>query len=105
MRSLITLLAVLLFTTGALADPEVEWVDLNRANVSELCTLPGVGPKRAQSIIDYREKRRFTRVSQLLNIRGIGRKTLRRLRPLVVVQPRSLKAKPRPRATPARKAR
>lgn len=61
-------------------------VDMNSADVKTLTTLPGIGQKRAESIINYRQRRPFTRVSQLLNIRGIGRKTLRRLRPLIVVQ-------------------
>ena len=61
-------------------------VNMNTADVKTLTTLPGIGQKRAESIVHYRSKRPFTRVSQLLNIRGIGRKTLRRLRPLIVVQ-------------------
>ena len=56
-------------------------IDLNESTVSELQTLRGVGQKRAEAIVAYRERRPFTRVSQLLNIRGIGKKTLRRLRP------------------------
>jgi competence protein ComEA len=71
-------------------------VDLNGASVDELCELPGIGPKKAAAIVEQRQRRRFTRVSQLLLVRGIGRKTLAKLRPLVKVGP--------PPRMPARKA-
>ncbi len=61
-------------------------LDLNRATIDELCTLPGIGRKRAQTIVDYRKRRPFTRLTQLLRVRGIGKKTLRRLKPLVHVE-------------------
>ncbi len=61
-------------------------LDINRASVDELCTLPGIGRKRAQTIVEYRKRRPFTRLTQLLRVRGIGKKTLRRLKPLVHVE-------------------
>lgn len=63
-------------------------LDLNAATESELQQLPGVGPARARAIVALRNRKgRFRRVSQLLRVRGIGRATLRRLRPLLVVGP------------------
>jgi competence protein ComEA len=62
-------------------------VDLNEATVEQLSGLPGIGPKKAGAIIAYREQHRFTRVTQLLEVRGIGKKTLERLRPHVRVKP------------------
>ncbi len=61
-------------------------VDLNSAGADELCTLPGIGPKKAEAILAFRSKRPFTRVTQLLEVKGIGKRTLDRLRPLVVVR-------------------
>jgi len=59
-------------------------VDLNRAGVAELETLPGVGPATARRIIEARGVRgRFDRIEDLLAIPGIGPVTLERLRPLV----------------------
>lgn len=62
-------------------------LDLNRATAAELETLPGIGPKRAQDIINYRRIQPFVTVDDLTNIRGIGPKTLESLRPLVTVVP------------------
>lgn len=48
-------------------------VSLNQATASDLVTLPGVGEKTAQSIIQYRETTGgFTSVDDLLNVKGIG---------------------------------
>ena len=58
----------------------VDVVDLNQASAVELCTLPGIGPKKAEAILALRNKRAFTRVTQLLQVKGIGPKTLARLK-------------------------
>jgi competence protein ComEA len=61
-------------------------VDLNAASVTELDTLPRIGPAMAQRIVDWREANgRFTSVEDLLAVPGIGDKMLETLRPLVTV--------------------
>jgi competence protein ComEA len=61
-------------------------IDLNRASVEELETLPGIGPARAADIVAWRERwGEFERVEQLGDVPGIGRKTLAGLRGLVTV--------------------
>ena len=61
-------------------------VILNEATVAELSTLKGVGEKRAQAIVDLREKLGgFKKSSDLLRIRGIGWKSLQKLKAAVVV--------------------
>ena len=65
-------------------------VDLNRASAEELMTLPGVGPAKARAILAFREAHGgFTSLSQLLRIKGFGRATLRRLRPLLTLSAQS----------------
>ena len=60
--------------------------DLNRASEEELQKLPRVGPVMARRIVQYRQKiGQFRSVEQLLEVKGIGRKTLERLRPYVYV--------------------
>jgi competence protein ComEA len=67
----------------ATATPE-EPVVLNVAAEADLRRLPGIGAKRADAILALRARLgRFRAVEDLLKVRGIGRATLRRLRPLV----------------------
>lgn len=59
-------------------------VYLNEATVDDLRRLPGIGEKRALAVLDLRRKLgRFKQVEDLLRVKGIGRSTLRKLRPLV----------------------
>jgi competence ComEA-like helix-hairpin-helix protein len=61
-------------------------IDLNRAGLAELTSLPGIGQKRAEAILAFRTSHGgFHSVSQLLQIKGIGRAMLRRLRLLVTI--------------------
>ena len=64
-----------------------EPLDLNSAPASELMKLPGVGPARAGEIIRYRIVHGFRRKADLLRIKGIGRRTYKKLKPLVEVRP------------------
>lgn len=61
-------------------------VDLNRAGLAELETLPGVGEVTAAAIVAYREERGpFTDVDDLLAVSGIGDAKLETLRPHVTL--------------------
>jgi len=67
-------------------EPLQKRIDVNQAGTEELRTLPGIGPALAQRIIDSRAgDGPFASVEDLLRVRGIGPKTLARLRPLVRV--------------------
>jgi comEA protein len=62
-------------------------IDINSAEWPELTLLPGVGETRAQHIIDYRTQHGpFRSVDELLNVTGIGPKTLDRLRRYVTAR-------------------
>jgi comEA protein len=59
-------------------------LDLNQATLQELDRLPGIGPQKAQLIIEYREAHGgFKAVEELLNVSGIGEKTYSALRQYV----------------------
>jgi DNA uptake protein ComE-like DNA-binding protein len=57
-------------------------LDLNEADEAELTLLPRIGNTLADQIVEYRTNHNgFRSVDELLNIKGIGPKTLDRLRP------------------------
>ena len=62
-------------------------VILNRAGLDDLVRLPGVGRKRAEAILKLREKLggRFRSLRDLLRIRGLGWRSLKKLKPHVVL--------------------
>jgi competence protein ComEA len=63
-------------------------VDLNGATAVQLETLPGVGERTAERIIEYREENGgFKKIEELMNVRGIGERSFLRLRPLVTLSP------------------
>lgn len=62
-------------------------LDLNTATAAQLELLPGIGPAIAKRIIDYRDEHgKFAALESLDAVKGIGPKTIARLRPLVTVQ-------------------
>jgi competence protein ComEA len=61
-------------------------VNLNTATVAQLETLPGIGARTAQAIVDHREKNgSFKKIEELMNIKGIGEKSFLKLKPMVTV--------------------
>jgi competence protein ComEA len=68
-------------------------VYLNQATAADLHRLPGVGPKRAEAILTLRNRLgHFRQIEDLLKVKGIGRSSLRKLRPLVRLDPPPVKA-------------
>lgn len=100
MRNLIVLCAMLLSVAvapltvqaaGGTAKPAAATakaaVNVNQATVKQLEALPGVGKVTAEQIVAYRtQKGAFASVDDLGNVKGIGPKTLEKLRPLVAVR-------------------
>ena len=57
-------------------------VSLNKATAKELESLPGIGPAIAERIVAYRtEQGKFSELSELMKVKGIGEKKLAQLRP------------------------
>ncbi len=62
-------------------------LDLNKATSEELVLLPGIGPRRAELIIQRRtDKGPFRSVWELQEIKGISKRTVERLEPLLETQ-------------------
>ena len=65
-----------------------EKIDLNLASAAQLITIKGIGPKKAEAIIKYREQHGgFRKVDDLDNVPGFGKKTVERLRVHLKVTP------------------
>ena len=61
-------------------------VNLNTATAEQLATIPGVGPKMAERIIDYRQKNGgFKKIEDLMNVSGVGEKSFLKMKPLITV--------------------
>lgn len=76
-------------SSSCLVDGKVDGkLVLNAASAEELDKLPGVGPSKALKIVELRTKLgRFTRLEELFRIKGIKRRLLEKIRPLVVLDP------------------
>ena len=71
-------------TTETLAPSTPELLNINTASAEELQTLPNIGVQMAQRIVNYREQHgKFASMEALQNVKGIGAKTLEKLRPFV----------------------
>ena len=65
---------------------EGEVIDVNSAPVEDLQRLPGIGEKRAQAIVAWREEHGpFQSVDELIQVSGIGEKLLAGLRDYATV--------------------
>ncbi len=80
------LLAVALMF-GMLSAHAASTVDINSADAKTIAAeLKGIGPKKAQAIVQYREEHGgFKSVDELINVSGIGEKTLIKIRDYVVI--------------------
>ena len=63
-------------------------LNLNTATKDELVALSGIGPAKAQSIIDYRTQHGgFKSVDELKDVKGIGARRFEKLKPELTVGP------------------
>lgn len=61
-------------------------VRLNSASLQALMSLPGIGPSKAQAIVDYRAKNGgFKKPDELMKVKGIGPKTYERLQAMIAL--------------------
>jgi len=87
----------LYFLIGLIFSKAVLAVDINTASVEELASeLSNVGPVKAKRIVEYREKiGGFVSPEELMEVKGIGPKTLERNRDKIEISPH----KPQPNMT------
>ena len=102
----VTLVASLLFGMSALAADktealkndknktlqssmqQVEKININQATNEELAMIKGLGTKKAQAIIDYRQANGdFMDIESLMKVKGIGKGTLEKITPFISLYP------------------
>lgn len=63
-----------------------EKININTASLSELDTLPGIGPTTAQRIIEYREQNGgFNSIEEIMNVSGIGEAKFEKIKDLITI--------------------
>jgi competence protein ComEA len=72
-------------TAGAVESGPGGRVDINAASSEELATLPGIGPSKAQAIVEHRAKAPFANTDDLRKVKGIGDKLYESLRERITV--------------------
>ena len=96
---LIGLLAPWSARAGSTPDPAAAVsgvVNITTASAEELERLPGIGEKKAQAIVDHRKGHPLRKLEDLARVKGIGRKTVARLRPYLSLNgPTTLSERPR----------
>ncbi|MBN2429216.1 MAG: helix-hairpin-helix domain-containing protein [Deltaproteobacteria bacterium] len=90
---LLTLILTAAFVSGTVFSPpamakEVQKaeakINVNAATAKELIVLPGIGDKTAANIVSYREEHGpFQAAEDLLKVRGVGKKTLKKIENLI----------------------
>lgn len=62
-----------------------ELININTASKEELMTLPNIGDKRADAIIEYRNANKFEKIEDIKNVTGIGDKFYEALKDLITI--------------------
>ncbi len=82
MKYLVAVLCLVLLSMVA----QAQAIDINTATATELATIKGIGPKKAEAIVKYRtEHGAFQSVDDLVNVPGIKAKTLNNIKDKVSV--------------------
>jgi competence protein ComEA len=71
--------------TPQTAAPTSTVVNIGEATPEQLEQLPGVGPSKAGAIVAHRKQHPFKKLEDLMRVKGIGKKTFARLKPMLTL--------------------
>lgn len=60
-------------------------INIGEATAEQLEQLPGVGPSKAGAIVAHRKQHPFKKLEDLMRVKGIGKKTFARLKPMLTL--------------------
>jgi len=55
-------------------------VNINTASIEELSALPGIGKSTAEKIVEHRKGQKFKKISDLMDVKGIGEKKFEKIK-------------------------
>ena len=61
-------------------------ININTASEKELDALPGIGPAIAKRIVEHRSSQQFTKIEDIMLVKGIGEKKFAKLKELITVE-------------------
>ena len=61
-------------------------ININTASEKELDALPGIGPAIARRIVEHRSSQPFTKIEDIMLVKGIGEKKFSKLKELITVE-------------------
>ena len=66
----------------------MEVINLNSASAAQIASLPGIGLKTAELVVQFREKNGpFKKIEEIMNVRGVGEKSFLRIKDRLTVTP------------------
>ena len=80
-KIILSLCMLFFFAVSAMAA-----VNLNTADQSALESINGIGPAKAQAIIEYRNHEKFETVDDLMKVKGFGKKSMEKIRNEITVE-------------------
>ena len=69
-----------------MAAPSSQRSSINAATAAQIATLPGIGPKTADLVVQYRVKNGpFKKIEEIMNVRGVGEKSFLKIKDRLTV--------------------
>jgi len=70
----------LAFVSALMLSVSLWAVNINTASIEELSALPGIGKSTAEKIVKHRKSHKFEKISDLMDVKGIGEKKFEKIK-------------------------
>ncbi|RJQ49713.1 MAG: helix-hairpin-helix domain-containing protein [Nitrospiraceae bacterium] len=87
LRVILIALAISIMVNSISFAADISPVHINQATAKELTALPGIGKKKAEAIVAYREKNgKYRSIEDIEKVEGIGKDTLDKIKSYIVLE-------------------